>query len=57
MLKIADVCALLNVTPWTVYRYIREYGFPKPIKLNERTSRWDREAVEAWIASREGANA
>lgn len=36
----------------TVYRWIRESGLPKPIKLSRSTGLWDEAEVDAWIEAR-----
>jgi hypothetical protein len=36
----------------TLKRAMDKYGFPRPYKLGERRVAWNREAVEAWLASR-----
>jgi len=44
----ADV---MDVHVSTLYRYISE-GFPRPIKIGKRASRFIAAEVEAWIADR-----
>ena len=42
----------------TVYHRMKtDPSFPKPIRMGPRCVRWEREAVEAWIASRREASA
>lgn len=42
-----------NTLP-TIYRWIAEHGFPKPLKF-ARTSRWKLSEVKAWEAEQEKA--
>jgi hypothetical protein len=37
----------------TLKRAMDKYGFPRPYKLGGRRVAWSREAVEAWLASRQ----
>lgn len=40
----------------TLYRMVRQGKFPKPFKISERSSAWDSEAVDEWIAARIAAS-
>lgn len=46
------------ISPATLYRWMSSKGFPKPRKLDgaNSTNLWDAAEVDAWIASRLGAN-
>jgi predicted DNA-binding transcriptional regulator AlpA len=37
----------------TVYRWIKNEGFPKPIKLSPSCSVWSISEVQAWLRSRQ----
>lgn len=39
-----------------IYKAIREGRFPAQIKIGERASAWDSEAVDTWIAERIAAS-
>jgi predicted DNA-binding transcriptional regulator AlpA len=39
----------------TLWRWVNEGKFPKPIKLSEGVTVWRVEEVDAWIRSRGGA--
>lgn len=52
-LEIKDICRLLQRKRWTVYRYIRELDFPKPVNPHTRPKRWRIDDVRLW-AEREG---
>ena len=37
----------------TLRRWIRDHGFPKPIRLGPNTVAWDAAAVQIWLDARE----
>lgn len=39
----------------TIYKYMREYGFPKQVKLTPGAARWVLAEVEDWEAKRQGS--
>lgn len=41
-----------DVSRETIYKYMREYDFPKQVKLTPGAARWVLEDVEAWEQSR-----
>ena len=41
---------LLAVSPATIWRWVREGRFPKPIKLGKSVTVWDVAEVDAFIA-------
>ena len=44
---------LFKVSPATIYRWIKEGRFPKPIHLGANMVRWKASDIEVWIAERE----
>jgi len=62
-MAIEDVCkffgGLKPIHPATIYKWIANKGFPKPVKLGPRTSRWLKSELVAYrrtmIAGRDGA--
>lgn len=52
ILRIHDVVAVTRLSRSTIYRLIQAGQFPKPIKLTERASGWQYEAVEQWLRDR-----
>jgi len=50
-ITIRDVMRRLNVCRASVYLWIKD-GFPQPIKLGKRASRWSAIEVEEWIKTR-----
>lgn len=53
LLKASDLKKKLRISIQAVYRQTVRDGFPKPIVLNDRSMRWDEEAVDAWIKQRQ----
>ena len=57
-IRLADLAStpgkpgLLPVSPATAWRWSREGKLPKPFKLGQSVTVWDRLAVEAFIANR-----
>lgn len=39
----------------TIYKYMREYGFPRQVKLTPGAARWVLADVEAWEETRKGS--
>ena len=44
---------LFKVSPATIYRWIKEGKFPKPIHLGANMVRWKASDIEVWITERE----
>jgi len=56
-LKVGEVVEWLGVARSTVYRWVEEGHFPRPVVLGPETEknstmRWLRTEVEQWLASR-----
>jgi len=57
-LKVGDLVAWLGVARSTIYRWVNEGHFPKPVvlgpedKANNSSKRWLRVEVEQWLDSR-----
>ena len=47
-----DVESRTGLSRSTIYHYIKEGTFPKPIKLGERAVGWLESEVESWIIDR-----
>lgn len=41
-----------GVAPSTIWSWVKNGTFPKPIKLSENTTAWNAAEVEAWAQSR-----
>jgi prophage regulatory protein len=44
---------LFQVSPATIYRWIKEGKFPKPVHLGANMVRWKASDIEAWSLGRE----
>ncbi len=54
LIPITEVMELVGLAKPTIYKYIRDGEFPKPVKLSRRASRWSLNAVLEWIDKRKG---
>lgn len=50
--RVRDVLRLTGLSRASVYRLAAAGGFPRPVKLSERSSAWVRCEVEAWVRER-----
>lgn len=48
VLKMEEVCELLSVSKSSIYRWIKEEGFPEPIRLG-KNPRWNRSEIDDWL--------
>jgi len=46
---------LIQVSRPTLYRWIKQGKFPKPIRLGANMVRWKASDIEAWLTEREAA--
>ena len=46
---------LFKVSPATIYRWIKEGNFPKPVRLGANMVRWKATDIEAWMMDREAS--
>lgn len=53
--RLPELRRMVPLSPATIWRKTRNGSFPPAIKLSERVTAWNREAVEAWLAEREAA--
>lgn len=44
---------LFKVSPATIYRWIKEGNFPKPVRLGANMVRWKVSDIEAWVTQKE----
>lgn len=52
LIDIKEVMARLSVKKSTVYHWVKQGIFPRPVRVGPKASRWEESAVEAHIASR-----
>ena len=46
---------LFKVSPATIYRWIKEGKFPKPVRLGANMVRWKASDIEEWMIQKEMA--
>ena len=55
-IKIGEIAKILNVSRTTIYRWMEEGSFPKPVHFGDAkknsTIRWIQEEVEEWLKQR-----
>ena len=54
LLTVRDVAALLRIGRSTLYRYMHEDGFPRPIQVLG-VKRWRSDDLQAWILAQKHA--
>lgn len=50
LIRIKEVMNRTGLARSTVYKYINENNFPKPIKLGSRAVAWVESEIEGWIS-------
>jgi prophage regulatory protein len=53
ILRLNDVLAITGMKKPTLYRYMRDGKFPRPVSLGDRAVGWHEEVIAEWLASRE----
>ena len=49
-LNIDDITNSLKINEDTLRRWIKEGKFPRPLRVNDRTSLWSYALIENWVA-------
>jgi len=52
MLRLKDVMTKTGLSRSSVYKYIAEGKFPKPVHLGERTVAWVESEIEEWLMTK-----
>ena len=52
MLRIGQVQELVGLSRPSLYRRMRDSGFPRPRRMGPRASRWSEVAVREWLEAR-----
>lgn len=50
LLTVKQVSAWIGMSVATIYRWIAENKFPEPVKLGNRSVRWPKADIEAWLS-------
>jgi prophage regulatory protein len=53
LVSIRDVLALTSISRGTLYIWIKQGHFPKPVQIGKRRVAWREQQVRDWISSRE----
>lgn len=48
-MKSKEIQNQFGISKSTLYRWVNERGFPKPIKFGSGVARWDKNEVELWV--------
>jgi len=48
LIRIREVCDLVGVCRATVYRWVSEGAFPRPVRISDTAVRWKVDEIEAW---------
>jgi prophage regulatory protein len=54
-IRAQELATILAVHRTTLWRWVRDGHFPRPVRLGPNTVAWDSIQVDVWLASREGA--
>jgi prophage regulatory protein len=57
IIRIAEVSVRTGLSTGSIYKQIRRGVFPRGIKLTERATGWDEDAVQLWIDEKLGIEA
>tara|TARA_R110000772_G_scaffold111529_1_gene215372 strand:+ start:3933 stop:4118 length:186 start_codon:yes stop_codon:yes gene_type:complete len=49
LIKLKEVMHMTSLARSTVYKYISDGVFPKPVSLGDRAVAWIEEEIESWI--------
>ena len=52
LVRIKQVAIRIGVSRSTIYKWIEQGYFPRPIQLGPRAVAWSRDVIDEWIASR-----
>lgn len=52
LIKIKDVMKVTSLARPTIYKYIKNGTFPKPVSLGGRAVAWVDKEIEEWVAER-----
>lgn len=51
-LSVKHVTEMVGLSTATIYRWMADGRFPKPVSLGTRTVRWPKADIEAWLEDR-----
>ncbi|UAB78937.1 AlpA family transcriptional regulator [Erythrobacter sp. SCSIO 43205] len=57
LIRLPEVMRQVGLGRSTIYRWMHEGQFPKPVQLGGRTVAWSQETIDQWIDERINSNA
>ena len=51
MMRISEVIDVLGVSRSTLYRMVAGGGFPRPVRVGQRATRWRQSDIQQWMDS------
>ena len=54
-IRAQELATLLAVHRTTLWRWVHDGHLPRPVRLGPNTVAWDSTQIDAWLATREGA--
>jgi predicted DNA-binding transcriptional regulator AlpA len=51
-LRLKELKERIGVSRATIYRWAKDYDFPRPVKLGPGTSAWRQSEVDKWLQRR-----
>jgi len=54
-IRAQELATILAVHRTTLWRWVRDGHFPRPVRLGPNTVAWDSIQIDAWLAARAGA--
>ena len=52
LIKIKEVIKMTSLSRATIYKYMADGGFPKPVSLGAKAVAWVEDEVENWIVEK-----
>lgn len=52
-LRISDVALKVGIAKSTIWLWVTQNRFPKPIKLSSRITVWEEQKIEMWLKSKQ----
>lgn len=52
ILRVEDLIQMLKISRPTLYRWLKQDNFPKPIHLGPKTPVWRQSDIEEWISQK-----